>query len=209
MIRIKITDITERNNADYAVKIHEILDLMAANPGTFPTPSPALADIELALETFTNLMVAAENGDRIKIAQRNEQRTVVTGMVINLAGYVAYTVRNAPNAKTLIESVGFVPAKTKGHVGELEIPEDLQSAVRQEPGSVALKWKAVYGANSYVIEITQGNGPSAVWDEIATVTRSKHNVMGLTPGQFYSFRVRAVGAAGYSEPSDITTSVVG
>jgi len=208
MIKIKTTAFTELSNSDFGTKTQVLINNTVAP--VFPTPSPSLAVIQAALESYMSLVTAASGGERSLIQARNDQRVVLTALLIDLSAYVAYTVRNSPTAKQQAESTGFVVAKKGGHVGELEIPGDLESAVSKEPGAVSLKWKSVYGASSYVIEMVQGTAtPTSVWEEVVTITKTKYKTTGLNPGQFYSFRVRAVGAAGYSEPSDVATSVVG
>jgi hypothetical protein len=67
-------------------------------------------------------------------------------------------------------------------------------------GSVVLKWKFIYGASTYQIQISEDD--TTFRPEIST-TRSRKNVVeNLTMAWYYTFRVAAVGAAGRDPWSD-------
>jgi len=69
-------------------------------------------------------------------------------------------------------------------------------------GRLDVRWKAINGAKSYVVECrTHGATPGA-WQQVKITTSARYNATGVTPGQEYAFRVRAVGAAGEGPWSD-------
>ena len=63
-----------------------------------------------------------------------------------------------------------------------------------------LRWKAIYGAKIYIMEVSEDG---KIFELAGTTTKSLRNVIdGLTLAQYYSFRVSAVGAAGQGPWSD-------
>ena len=101
---------------------------------------------------------------------------------------------------------GLPPKKTHGelhHLGQVVITK-VQDGVA--PASIFVDWDPEEGAGAYQIEwysdaaMTQKVGNAAV-------TQSEFEIGGLTPGQQYWIRVRAVRGAEFAHWSDVATRV--
>lgn len=92
-------------------------------------------------------------------------------------------------------------------IGPVGAPGNLRATLSIMPGGIVLRWKPVKGAKSYIIECREHNVPGAPWQQIKISTKAKVEVMNLTPGKEYAFRVRAVGAAGEGPWSDETVKM--
>ena len=113
------------------------------------------------------------------------------------AAYVQLVAKGAPAKITL---AGFDLASEKTPVGDLPAPVNLEITLGTA-GMLKLKWKAVAGARSYIIECAEHVTPM-VWTQVKVSTSSRVEVSGLISGKTYAFRVRAVGSAGEGPWSD-------
>ncbi len=211
MIRVRFSHFIKMKPSDLIVKAQDIVNGVGSMPHVFPNPMPPLATITTVIGQFQTRTVDAENGDRDKIRVRNIAREVLLSQLFELSQYTMMMSHSNTNGKELIENAGFDVARKRHPLGLLPAPLNVLSALSKEPGAVDLKWKRVYGARSYQVEFIEGTevGPQAEWKILGTSSKRKFNASGLQPGRFYSFRVRAYGVAGYSAPSEVTTSVVG
>jgi hypothetical protein len=89
-----------------------------------------------------------------------------------------------------------------GARSQLAAPQHLSASVGDHSGTMDLHWDAIRrGVQTYVAEYA--TAPAGPWTQGYIARASKCNITGLTPGTLYYFRVKAVGAAGPSEYSDI------
>lgn len=211
MVRIKTTAFTKLKPGDLILKAQDIVNGLASYSAEFPNPVPPIAAIQPVIDELSVRTVEAESGDRNKIRDRNMTRDALIAQLLELSNYVAMECQNKPNGKLLAENVGFEVARRGTPIGQLSEPLGLLSTPSAEPGAVDLTWEKVQGAYSYQVEYIAGTevGPLAQWQILGASSRRRFHATSLNPGQFYSFRVRAYGAAGFSAPSDVTTSVVG
>ncbi len=214
MVKVKVTAVTDLKNSDLIDVIQNTVDVMTGDP-VFATPSPSLGVIQTALDNLDALEVESQNRARGVVALKRTARATLIALFKELCLYINFTLRNNPNAGDVIAALGLEVAQTGGHpVGTPEAPVNAKSEVSEEPGSIDLSWEAPQGGrgvHSFVIEITDGSDtPESVWRQVATSTTTKYCVSGLDRGNFYSFRIRAVGAKSvYSAPSEATTCVAG
>jgi hypothetical protein len=96
----------------------------------------------------------------------------------------------------IIQSAGLDVRAPRSPVGELPAPGNLTVEAGEREGAMNLKWEPVRGAASY--EVQQSTDAATGWTHVSTCTQSRMTVTGLGIGRRYSFRVRAVGAAGPS-----------
>lgn len=91
--------------------------------------------------------------------------------------------------------------KKPSTVGLLAVPTIWVAKPIAPEGQLLISWKSVKNVASYNEQQINGS-PTAVWEVVGTPTRSKFTVTDLTVGAQYTFRVRALGAAGPSAWSD-------
>jgi predicted phage tail protein len=92
-------------------------------------------------------------------------------------------------------------------IGIPATPAALAAGEGAKTGSIALKWKAVRGAKSYLVRITDTIADNTSWKQAAVVTKAAANIEGLASGKQYWFQVSAVGAAGQGAWSDPAVKV--
>jgi hypothetical protein len=198
-IALRLGEISPEEKVRFATVVH---GNMASNAASFPTPNPALAALNSAqsnLNTRLKAIAAAEANLEADRSQAKLDETALDGLLTQMASYVE-NVANG-NAAT-IQLAGFELAGEPVPIGPLPPPENLQGSTADIEGNVNLKWNRVRGARSYFVECaTNPNGP---WTQVDVTTRVSAVAAGLTSGTKYWFRVRALGAAGFSGWSDST-----
>ena len=177
-----------------------VISALTSHAPTFPTPNPPLAGLTAAkgnLSTrLTSIGTMASNLDAEKLGAVSSEQGL-DDLIVQLATYVENIAKGDPEVILLS---GFDLAQEPTPIGELPPPENLRTSATDIEGQLRLKWGAVRGAKSYIVECAQSaNGP---WTQVTVTARANHSVDGLTAGTKYWFRVRAVGAAGMSGWSD-------
>lgn len=118
----------------------------------------------------------------------------------SLLGYVDAASEGDPE-KILSAGLGVRNRASKPQ--PLPAPVMAGSQVTQIPGELELRWSAVPGARTYLIERTTDAMAATGWTNGDSATKTKAIVKGLAQGNRYSFRVAAVGPLGtgpWSEP---------
>jgi hypothetical protein len=171
------------------LKADNIVQSMTGNPD-FPTTSPTIADVALAATKFSNDRVAAVTLDRDKVAEKNNSRRILIGLLVQLAMDVM-NLANGDETK-LIQS-GFTLSK------------DPEPAYITNPGNVLLKntitsgeleakVKSMPAAKCYVHQITdQPPTEDTVWTS-TTSSRSSFIFRNLSRGKQYWVRVAVIGS---------------
>lgn len=181
-----------------------LINRMTGNPN-FADPQPALADIQTKLDEFETLAVAALDGTKRDRYVRDEAAKELKDMLRILANYVAMTA--AGNGDVILSS-GFDIRSEAEPVPPLTVPDALKALRSSHGGVVDLDWEVVPNAVSYQVMMTT-NDPSqvdAAWTSVAVTSKSKAEINNLMPGQYYWFRVKAVGrssSSGFSDPAMI------
>lgn len=169
----------------------------------FPSPTPSLAELTAAVTELTSATIAASKGDRELILVRREQEIVVANMIRNLAGYVTMT---ADGNGAKIASAGFELVKLPEPQPAISRPVDFKAQRGAHTGEVELSWRLVRNAATYVVEMTTGDPqlPETTWATAAITTKVKIKFSDLNVGQFYYYRVKAIGRNSESPFSDIS-----
>ncbi len=68
---------------------------------------------------------------------------------------------------------------------------------------IRLRWGGVKHRLMYEVQFRAGNAVSEDWALLINVALNYFTAMGLASGVYYSFRVRAIGAAGPGPWSDV------
>ncbi len=184
------------SDSDLVTQTDNVIEKMTGNP-KFTNPLVSLADIGTANTGFKATMLAAANGDRLAISDKNAKREKVITLLLQEASYVQGV---AAGDMTVLLSSGFQAASTNRAQIELPAPEIEQI---DNPGTaqLALRVRPVPTARAYEVRISYGaNG----WQSVGVFTQARKILLeNLTPGTTYTAQVRAIGGStGYSQWSD-------
>lgn len=180
-----------------------VVTMMTGNPA-FATPFPTLATVTTALDALETTAEAALDRSKVAIANRNADYATVLSLLRQLAAYVES--HSVEDVAVLISS-GFEPVKGAIPVGPLQTPST--ASLRQGPisGSIRARIPKVRGAYSYNWRVALDSAPNTFLEEVQT-TAARYVFEGLTPGETYIVQVNAVGAAGETSWSPITSIMV-
>ena len=107
-MRLQVTlAFTRLPDADLLTKANQVMANMTNNPN-FPTPSPALTEVQPLLTAFQTALAAAGDGGKVKTAAKNDAREALVEPLRNLAIYVQ---QNCGNDLTKLLSSGFEARK--------------------------------------------------------------------------------------------------
>lgn len=176
-------------------RAEEIVNAMTDNVN-FPTPSPALADVQTAIDRLRDAYQAALDKS---LSAKAEQRTRNNELTLLLRPLRDYVNEVANGDEDVVLSSGFEASKVPTPIGGM--PQVVLKSVRggDGDGSVRLRWSAIYGAKNYVVEMSSDG---ETYSTAALPTKSSHVEANLEIGKFYYFRVAANGAAGIGAFSD-------
>lgn len=156
---------------------------------------------------LSTAVVAAKDGGKKAIVEKNKQRTASTKMLSKLARYVEEVANNDLPTLTLS---GFTVATGKQPPQPLG-PTGVDKLVQKITGQIIVSPTATPGAR--IMEIRYGaiSPGAAVPVSFTTVqvatARPGTPINGLTPGTVYAFQVRAFGKTGWTEWSDAVTKM--
>ncbi|MGH2564476.1 MAG: hypothetical protein ACRDE5_08185, partial [Ginsengibacter sp.] len=133
-------------DATLETKSYQILTGMTDNPN-FPTPVPSLTVIGGAVEDFFTALSNCAEGDRLKIAIKNQKRAALIDVLHQLAFYVLLT---ANGDEAIAMSSGFSIAKNPSPAPPIEKPVApiLESGIN--PGEMVSRGTALAGAVTYL-----------------------------------------------------------
>jgi hypothetical protein len=178
-----------------------IVAAMTGNPN-FVTPNPPLADItaaKAALRTaYSDALSKRAQSKAATDLQADKEKNYERLLTLE-ASYV----ENASGGDELkIQSAEMSIRAVAVPVGQLLAPTDLYAEVGGGDGEIDLNWKPVFGAKSYLVQMTTDPNVPDSWAFKKSSTESFTAITGLTSGSKYWFRVAAVGAAGQGDFSD-------
>ncbi len=178
-------------------RTEEIVDSMTGNQ-YFDNPSPTLAEVTTAKDELSAAYSKALGGGlELKATQRTKD-AVLKALLRSLCNYVNGVAQGDEN---IVLSSGFEASKIPESVGDMPQVTEVFGVGSDGKGMVTLKWKWIYGAKSYVVEMSEDG--VAFKPELTTTRSTKVEIKGLVIGQFYYFRIAAVGAAGQGGFSNV------
>lgn len=194
----KITD------ANLGAKAQAILTAMTANTN-FPTPFPALDDVDDSIDAYLAALLAAETRDKIKVAFKNSARQSLVDTLTSLGNYVM-SVAKGDEAKLV--SSGFSLTKQREPQPPITSPQNFIVGSGLNKGEITTAVDKVTGARSYLHEYTEDPiTANSVWTSI-TATSRKHLFTDLASGHNLWFRVAAIGTKGQIVYTAIQSRVV-
>lgn len=187
--------------ADLLAKAGKIVGEMDGN-ALFPNPTPSMADLTAEVDALREWINKAAFGDRRAIEQRKVHVEALIRMLRQLALYVGMVANGDPN---IILAAGFEVRRRIEGAAPMGIPINLRAMRSDYAGKVLVQWGAVSRARSYLVEMcsTDPSQAGASWTIVGSTTRSRSEVSNLQAGQYYWFRVRAIGASAESPYSDV------
>ncbi len=184
--------------ADKIVVGHEVATKLTGST-IYPDPEPTPAQITAAADAADTAMQEASDGDRLKIAVRNEKNAEFTQV---LRDVVAYVQGHCGNSEANVIAAGLRFRKPPTPVGMLPAPIILGLSYTGMTGEFLLRLKAVKHKLTYTIQ--QSESAEGPYVTIATSSSSRTVLPGHTPGKTYWIRACANGTAGpgpYSTPT--------
>ena len=198
-----LTNLGKYADANLKDKSVYITTSMTGNP-FFESPIPSITEVQGAVKAYSNALEAAAGLDRVKVAEKNQARKVLLGLLTQLGLYVMSV---ANGDAYMLTSSGFTLAKTP-EPGKLANPGTVTLSSGVTSGQMVSSIKRTKYARVYSYEIADkyandvGN-----WTATHTTT-SKHVFNGLVPGKQYWVRVAAIGTANQVTYSPISTMFV-
>ena len=156
---------------------------------------------------WSTAVIAAKDGGKKAVAEKNKQRSVSTKMLSKLARYVEEMANNDLPTLTLS---GFTVATGKPAPKPLS-PPSVDRLVQKVTGQIIVSPTPTPGARMMEIRygaILPGAATPASFTSVQIATaRPGTAINGLTPGTVYAFQVRAFGKTGWTEWSDAVTKM--
>jgi len=178
-----------------------IVAKMTGNPN-FVTPVPALADMTAKMTAALTAYNTAEIKRSDAKGATEDLADAAKALDLVLTQTALYVENISAGNEAKILSAGMSIRDTATPVGPLSAPTDLYAEVGGGDGEIDLNWKPVFGAKSYLIQMTTDPNVPDSWAFKRNSTESFTVILGLTSGTKYWFRVAAMGAAGQGDFSD-------
>jgi hypothetical protein len=175
-----------------------IVTAVAGNATIFANPSPPLATIEADIAGLNTSESAVLSRVKGAAQERNVKLATVKADLDHLMAYVQATADASPaSAESIIEAAGMSTRKLVTHP-----KNDIKVEQGAVSGSAALIAKAVATRASYE---WQYSTDQKTWLNAPTTLQAKTDIVGLTAGTAYFFRVRGVTKAGEQNWSQVVS----
>jgi hypothetical protein len=177
------------------------------NNTSFPNPPVPLPTFRQELDSFSALIVDAEDGGKKSITAKNKQRAAVIKSYVQLGHYVEAACND--DLATFTTS-GFTAASTTRTATQPLAPQTFDSIDRgPNGGQAAVKVKRQIGAITYFVQyaLVGAGGVLGPWTTVTLTNSKKMTISGLTPAGTYQFQVRALGKLGYTDWSPSMTFI--
>jgi len=192
------------NDGDVGQLLTSSLNGLTANAAIFSKLPIDPAVYKDVINDFLTAVPVALDGSKTAIAHKRKLRQRAIRMYEELAHYVEANCND--DMATFLLS-GFQPRTTPASSQPPE-PPSISSAVHGSlPGQIKIRFKRVRYAASYDVRsgaVLPGGGAPTAWTEQKS-TKTSVIIENLTAGTTYAFQVRAFGASGSSNWSDVVT----
>jgi len=202
MSTVIVSNFNRLTPANFLAQAERIVTAMTGNAGfpePWPSTVPTLAQIQADLAAYQATVTATAAGDRTQVARRNAARSTLAQDLTLLAYQVQLT---AKGDASLLTSTGF-PLKQRAPrtiVTDLPpAPARFRLSHGAVSGMIVVNANRVPGAGSYEVQMATADPTvEANWTSAGTYKNSRRiAVPGLAAGKVYSFRMRALNAAGF------------
>lgn len=169
----------------------------------WPSPFPSKAQLIASIEEFLLKASAAEDGDKGKIAARDAARAVMEGLLISAAPYLQAL---AAGDVEKLEGTGYELSKERASAGSAlpGAPQNVKLKHGDLSGSLFLGCRRDKLATAYEGQLgTDPNVEASFTMKVIASGCRRFVFEGVTPGQVYYGRVRAIGRNGTGPWSDV------
>lgn len=195
---------TKMRDAVLELRANEIHTAMSGNPN-FPTPVPALTVLSDAITAFSTALYECRDGDRLKVAIKNQKREELIAVLHLLADFVLF--KSAGNSVVALSS-GYSIGKQPAPAPPITTPQNYRLKPGPNPGELLNRIARVKGAISYSYQYaTDAMMAQDNWKSIPC-SRTTCVLQNLQTGTKYNCRVVAIGPREQLMYSDILTRVV-
>lgn len=179
--------------------------LLTDNPN-FPELQAGLPEISEACDLLEkSVQEVMFNGGKIAVDLKNRREEELVELLTHLGRRVQVL---SFGDKSKILSAGFEVRRKPRPITHLEAPQNLRAKISSFRGTIDLRWNGVPNTRIYQVFMTAGDpNDESGWELVGVTSRISHRVDNLKSGQFYSFRVNAVGARAESPASDVAQSM--
>jgi hypothetical protein len=169
------------------------------NNPAFPTTPIGLPVFRQALDSFSALIVDAEDGGTKAISAKQKQRAAVIKMYMLLGHYVEATCND--DLATFTTSGFTAASQTRTPPQSLATAKFSWIDRGPNSGQTVVKVESQTGALAFDVRYAlEGSGGAlGVWTTLTLTSTRKATISGLTPAGTYQFQVRALGKLGYTD----------
>ena len=177
------------------------------NNSAYPNPPVPLSAFRQGLDSFSALIVDAEDGGKKSISAKNKQRAAVIKMYEQLGHYVEAACNGDP---ATFNTSGFTATSTT-RTAPKPLAEAKFSWIDRgsNSGQAVVKVESQPGAIAYDVQyaVEGTGGVLGPWTTMTLTGPRKVTISGLTPAGTYQFQVRALGKLGYTDWSPPMTFI--
>src|SRR5207247_1241210 len=173
-------------------------DGLLNNPA-YPNPPVALPEFRLALDSFSALIVDAEDGGKKSISAKTKQRAAVIKMYVLLGHYVEATCNDDP---ATFSTSGFTAASNTRTAPQPLAPAKFSWIDRgPNSGLAVVKVESQTGAIAYDVQyaLEGAGGVLGPWTTVTLSSTKKAIISGLMPAGTYKCHYRALGKRGHTD----------
>jgi hypothetical protein len=177
------------------------------NNAAFPNTPVALPVFRQALDSFSALIVDAEDGGKKSISAKDKQRAAVIRMYVQLGHYVEAT---SNDDLATFNTSGFTAASNTRKPPQPLAPAKFSSIDRgPNSGQAVVKVEKQPGTIAYDVHyaLEGTGGVLGPWTMMTLTSSKKVTISGLTPAGTYQFQIRALGKLGYTDWSPSMTFI--
>jgi hypothetical protein len=171
---------------------------MTSNPH-FPEPKVPPVDLLDAAKALRVAIEQATGGSNQSKLRRND---LVNSAKEDLNAQADYVRSMCGGDATMLESSGFKLCRDRAPIGLPGTPINLATSMTGREGEAEVRWKAVHGAHSYQVWLTDKDPElHHSWSAIGITTKVRHQLTDLESYKAYWICVTAIGAVGESAKS--------
>ncbi|MDP4285807.1 MAG: fibronectin type III domain-containing protein [Bacteroidota bacterium] len=198
-----INGFSRMSDPNLETKANQVLISMTGNE-YFPAPSPNLTDMGLLIAAFTRALSECQDGDRLKIAIKNQVRQDLIDALHSLATYVLF---ESAGDKVKALSSGFGIGKTPAPQPPIQKPENFRVEIGSNPGELIPKVNRQRSVLTYIFQYATDEEMALNHWKSIPCSKSSCVISGLAPGTKYNCLVLAVGRKDQLMYSDIISRI--
>jgi hypothetical protein len=173
-----------------------------SNPLVYPLQVPTELVLTAAMDEFVVTLENSHNGGPAQTQLKNEKRLEIAPLFTQFCNYVTVT---ADGSLASLKLSGLPFQKpTHSSIGPLDPPYAPFLAYTKNSGELSGTSAPIYGALTYNWTLALASAPKVILQTKQT-TGANALFVGLIPGEVYVVQLNAVGAAGPSDWSDVSS----